>query len=71
MGPFDVDPGWYENRWYSPEPQKPLWRKPAALAAITAVILAVLYPQTPSAVSSHRLSPPFLRSPTVTNLAAP
>ncbi len=64
MGPFDVNPNWFERHWYSPDPPKPMWRLPAALATIAAVMLAALYPQTPPAQYSHRLSPPFLQPQT-------
>jgi hypothetical protein len=61
MGPFDVNPDWFDKHWYSPEPPKPMWRMPATLATIAVVMLAALYPQIGPSTSSHRLSPPFAR----------
>jgi hypothetical protein len=62
MGPFDVNPDWFEKYWLSPEPPKPLWPVPAAFATLAAVVLAMLFiaPGNPSTISS-RLSPPFAR----------
>jgi len=63
MGPFDVNPDWFEKYWLSPEPPKPMWPMPAALATVAAVAIAVLFiaPRHASTMSS-RLSPPFARA---------
>ncbi|HEY0184048.1 MAG TPA: hypothetical protein VGC09_14665 [Rhodopila sp.] len=43
MNPFHPDPGWYEKHWYSHEPVKPAWRRPAAFASVVASLLALLW----------------------------
>jgi hypothetical protein len=70
MGPFDVDPGWYEKRWYSPEPKRLAWPAPAAFATLAAVALAVLFTSHGHiSTVSHRLSPPFARTQMVSDLS--
>jgi hypothetical protein len=67
MGPFDVNPEWYEKKWYSPEPPKPVWRAPTAVATLAAVVAVVVTAHGHTSAISSRLSPPFSDRPMISH----
>jgi hypothetical protein len=69
MGPFDVNPNWFEKHWYSPVPSKPIWRLPAVFATVAAVMVAVVYLQTAPNLPSRGVSPPFAPPRMVTHFS--
>ena len=40
MFPFQPNPQWYENHWYSQPPVKLPWRTPVLLVSLTALVFA-------------------------------